>query len=77
MGIGFSQGGANAMPREDMQVPKPQASVKEALPKVDFDGWKVTFNSLSTLETTQGQMEGFFSQLPFKCYLPEVASVRD
>ena len=27
------------------------------------------------LETTQGQIDGFFSQLPFKCYLPEVASV--
>ena len=33
--------------------------------------------SLSTLETTQGQIDGFFSQLLFKCYLPEVASVGD
>ena len=31
----------------------------------------------STLETTQGQIDGFFSQLPFRCYLPEVASVGD
>ena len=31
----------------------------------------------STLETTHGQMGGFFSQLPFKCHLPEVASVAD
>ena len=31
--------------------------------------------SVSTLETTQGQIDGFFSQLPFKYYLPEVASV--
>ena len=31
----------------------------------------------STLETTQGQIDGFFNQLPFKCYLPEVASVGD
>jgi hypothetical protein len=30
-----------------------------------------------TLETTQGQMDGFSSQLPFKYYLPEVASVGD
>ena len=29
----------------------------------------------TTLETTQGRIDGFFSQLPFKCYLPEVASV--
>ena len=28
-------------------------------------------------ETTQGQMDGFFSQLSFKCYLTEVASVGD
>ena len=31
----------------------------------------------STLETTQGQIDGFFSQPPFKCYLPEVASMGD
>ena len=29
------------------------------------------------LETTQGQVDGFFSQRPFKCYLPGVASVGD
>ena len=32
---------------------------------------------ISTLETTQGQIDGFCSQLPFKCYLPEVAFVGD
>ena len=31
----------------------------------------------ATLETTQGQMDGFFSQLPNKCYLEEVTSVGD
>ena len=31
----------------------------------------------TALEKTQGQIDGFFSQLSFKCYLPEVASVRD
>jgi hypothetical protein len=31
----------------------------------------------STLETTQWQIDGFFGQLLFKCYLPEVASVGD
>jgi hypothetical protein len=29
----------------------------------------------STLETTQGQIDGFFSRLQFKFYLAEVASV--
>ena len=28
-----------------------------------------------TLETTQGQIDGFVSQHPFKCYLLEVASL--
>jgi len=29
------------------------------------------------LEATQGQHDSFFSQLPYKCYLEEVASVGD
>ena len=32
---------------------------------------------ISALVATQGQMNGFFSQLPFKSYLQEVASVGD
>ena len=32
---------------------------------------------VSTLEATQGQIDGFFSQLPYKCYLEEFASVGD
>ena len=35
------------------------------------------FFFFTTLKTTQRQIDGFFSQLPFKCYLPEVASVGD
>jgi hypothetical protein len=31
----------------------------------------------AALEATQGQMDGFFSQLPYKCHLKEVASVGD
>ena len=53
---------------------------------MDSDQWEVKKEfSLSqaeeegvacvTQETTQGQIDGFFSELPFKCYLPEVASV--
>ena len=32
-------------------------------------------NQVTRLEATQGQMDGFFSQLPYKCHLEEVASV--
>ena len=31
----------------------------------------------AALEATKRQMDGFFSQLPYKCYLDEVASVGD
>ena len=31
----------------------------------------------SALEATHGQMDGFFSQFPYKCYLEEVASVEN
>ena len=31
----------------------------------------------TTLETTRGQMDGFFSQLPYEDHLEEVASVGD
>ena len=39
------------------------------------DVFKVTIHT--TLETTQGQIDGFFSQLPYKCHQNRVASVRD
>ena len=32
---------------------------------------------LTALEATQGRMDGFFRQLPYKCYLEDVASVGD
>jgi len=31
----------------------------------------------TVLKATQGQIDGFFSQLPYKCNLEEVASVGD
>ena len=31
----------------------------------------------SALEATQGQMDGFSSQLPYRCHLEEMASVGD
>ena len=44
---------------------------------LDSSGGKETIQVLSTLETTQGQKDGFFSKILFKCTLPEVASVGD
>ena len=35
------------------------------------------FPAESALDATQGKMDGFFSQLPYKCHLAEVASVGD
>ena len=35
------------------------------------------FSQHPTLETIQGQIDGLFSQLPYKCYLEDVASVGD
>ena len=35
------------------------------------------FGIQATLETTQGQKDGFFVQVSFKCYLLEVAFVGD
>jgi hypothetical protein len=35
------------------------------------------FGTHTALEATLGQMDGFFSQLPYKCLLEEVASVGD
>ena len=32
---------------------------------------------VTALEATHGQMNGFFSQLPYKCHIEEVASVGD
>ena len=33
--------------------------------------------AFTALEATQGQMDDFFSQSPFRCHLEEVASVGD
>jgi hypothetical protein len=51
------------------------------VPSLRYPGsvWAVptTDRLYTTLEATQGQMNGFFSQPPFICYLLEVASVGD
>ena len=36
-----------------------------------------SLNHIAALETTQGQMDGLFSQLPCNCHLEEVAFVGD
>ena len=43
------------------------------LPSVDC----TRASALAAREATQGQNDSFFSQLPYKCYLEEVASVGD
>ena len=45
---------------------------KGRLPRVEY---QQVYNT--TLEATQGQMDGFLSQLPYKCHLEEVVSVGD
>ena len=44
---------------------------------VEEECWGKEGGDRSTLETTQGQIDSFCSQLPCKCYLPEVAFVGD
>ena len=39
--------------------------------------WETLKNEVTALEATQRQNDSFFSQLPYKCYLEEVASVGD
>ena len=34
-------------------------------------------HTVTTLEATQGQSDGFFGQLPYKCHLEEVAFLGD
>ena len=41
----------------------------------DVDQSESESNSHPALQATQGQMDGFFGQLPYKCHLEEVASV--
>ena len=45
--------------------------------KCDLEPRRVIPEASTALEATQGQNDSFFSQLPYKCYLEEVASVGD
>ena len=62
-------------------TPKHARRTASGLPAILSAKASTTLNSqqlwLTALEATQGQMDGFFSQLPYKCHLEEVASVGD
>ena len=40
-------------------------------------GEEIGYKGLTTLKATQGQIDGFFSQLPYECHQNRVASVGD
>jgi len=49
---------------------------RDSLPVRGFTQTRTgSFPTTAALEATQGQMDGFFSQLPYKNYVEEVASV--
>ena len=66
----------NPLPLKHKPKTKPKGKSKPKL-----GGWMARISFLihktATLETTQGQEDGFFGQLLVKCYLPEIASVED
>ena len=43
---------------------------------IDADGFDGGDGQVPALEATQGQIEGFFGQLPYKCDFEEVESVQ-
>ena len=52
---------------------------KDGMPKY-FSLWAkglAASGNSTALETTQGQIHGFFSQIPYKCHQNRVASVGD
>ena len=55
------------LPHPDRHVPL-RGGRRSSIPFIIFD---------FALEATQGQIQGFVSQLPYKCHLEEVASVGD
>ena len=61
-GFGFRGGAPGARCRAACSSLTPEHSTCRATP---------------TLESTQGQFDGFFSQLPYKCFQNQVASVGD
>ena len=50
-------------------------AVRLVLPNVLRHGLKQKQARFTILEATQGQIDGFFSQLPYKCQQNRVASV--
>ena len=57
--------------------PANMAHIRQSRPHCGRGFQAKVLKPFPTLETTQGRIDGLFGQLPFKCYLPEVASVGD
>ena len=73
----FGHGGTN-LGRASGRDPSPPVNVPaphEWTPRLCAPHLPYTPRAPPALETTQGQTDCFFSQLPFKCYLPEAASL--
>ena len=56
------------METKSPEQPEPELSAARINPKC---------KAMATLGATQGQIDGFLSQLPYKYHLEEVASVED
>ena len=54
-----------------------QALAQERVLDVTLQGLQLerSASALPTLEATQGQIDGFFSQIPYNCHQSRVASV--
>ena len=61
----------------DTRVYEPQIRVAVPGNRASVAVPRQTIRPASTLEAAQGQMDGFFSQLPYKCHQNRVASVGD
>ena len=65
-------------PRTDATLPTSHAAT--TFPLGDRQGLPFVLHlweNAPALEATQGQLDGFFSQLPYKCHQNRVASVGD
>jgi hypothetical protein len=72
-----SVGGKSSSPGEQRQEDRRPSLSFLLPPSRPPAGRDTRLVSPATLEATQGQINGFFSQLPYECPFEEVASVRD
>ena len=59
------------------RIVKETNNILDAVLRTDWCDHPPFLALITALEATQGQMDGFLSQLLYKCYLFEVAFVRD